>query len=80
MGANELFDIYVRQNGRRVSSNLCGDEADGSCRSASPVASAEVTMPVELEDSGDYRLLVRERERGGGQMVILLWCSAARGW
>ena len=42
-----------------MSDNLCAGEADGSCKSTGPVASATVTMPVELENSGDYRLLVR---------------------
>lgn len=42
-----------------MSDNLCAGEADGSCKSTGPVASATVTVPVELENSGDYRLLVR---------------------
>lgn len=58
VGANQLFDIYIRQDGKRVSDNLCAGEADGSCKATGPVASATVTMPVELENSGDYRLLV----------------------
>lgn len=60
VGANQLFDIYVRQNGKRVSDNLCAGQSEGSCKSTGPVASATVTLPVELENSGDYRLLVRE--------------------
>lgn len=59
VGANELFDIYVRQDGKRVSENLCAGQTDGSCKATGPVASATVTMPVELENSGDYKLLVR---------------------
>lgn len=58
VGANDLFDIYLRQNGERVSDNLCAGETDGSCRSTSPVASATVTLPTGIESSADYRLLV----------------------
>ncbi|CAM9746129.1 unnamed protein product, partial [Hapterophycus canaliculatus] len=58
VGDNDLFDIYLRKDGKRMSSNLCADKADGSCKITSPVASASVTLPVEIENSEDYRLLV----------------------
>lgn len=59
VGENDLFDIYLRQNGVRVSDNLCAGEADGSCKITSPEGAATVTLPSEIENSGDYRLLVR---------------------
>lgn len=58
VGENDLFDIYLRQDGKRLSDNLCADEADGSCKITNPAASATVTLPVEIENSADYRLLV----------------------
>ena len=58
VGNNELFDIYLRRDGQRVSENLCGSESDGSCRTANP-HSATVTLPSEIPDATDYTILVR---------------------
>ncbi|CAM9601668.1 unnamed protein product [Pylaiella littoralis] len=61
VGENDMFDIYLRQNGVRVSDNLCAGEADGSCKITSPEGAATVTLPSEIENSGDYRLLVVDK-------------------
>ncbi|CAM9760076.1 unnamed protein product [Scytosiphon promiscuus] len=58
VGDNDLFDIYLRQDGERKSENLCAGEADGSCKISSPSASATITLPAEIENAADYRLLV----------------------
>ncbi|CAN0497763.1 unnamed protein product [Ectocarpus sp. 12 AP-2014] len=61
VGENTEFDIYLRQDGERVSSNLCADQEGGSCTATIPVASATITLPDEIENAADYRLLVVDK-------------------
>lgn len=57
VGDNSKFDIYLRQDDRRVSDNLCAGKTGGSC-TTSNAGEATVTIPAEVEDGADYRLLV----------------------
>lgn len=60
VGINTLFDIYLRQDGERVSENLCSSQPSGACTSTN-AGSATVTLPTEITNGADYRLLVVDR-------------------
>ncbi|CAN0398519.1 unnamed protein product, partial [Laminaria digitata] len=60
VGDNSEFDIYLRQDGQRVSENLCSSKSSGACTSSN-AGSATVTLPTEIEIGADYRLLVVDR-------------------
>eukprot|EP00904_Undaria_pinnatifida_P012917 jgi/Undpi1/8756/HiC_scaffold_25.g11218.m1 len=60
VGENTEFDIYLRKDGDRVSENLCSDQTSGACTSSN-AGSATVTLPTEIENGADYRLLVVDR-------------------